>query len=52
MIDTDHFSASGIKIRCDEIKTLCNRFEDGVEQRRNLLQTCIDVHVSLKQVDD
>ena len=50
MIDSEHFAASSIRLRCNEIKKLCDGFEDALEKRQGVVQTNIDVHSCLDQV--
>eukprot|EP00795_Rhopilema_esculentum_P016729 gene16729-8182_t len=51
MIDSGHFSASSIRLRCNEIKKLCDEFEDALEKRQDVVQTNIDVHSCLDQLN-
>ena len=50
LIDNEHYALSSIKLNCDEIKRLCDEFEDAVNARKNMLQTNIDVLECLNQV--
>eukprot|EP00794_Sanderia_malayensis_P011221 gene11221-12400_t len=51
LIEQGHFSSQSIRMRCDEIKTLCDSFEDAVDERKKFLQANIDVHCCLEQLD-
>ena len=50
MVDDNHYSKSSIKLRCDEIRKLCDNFQDALDAREDTLHTTVDVFRCLDQV--
>ena len=50
MIESHEQSRESLKMKCDEIKKLCNKFYKAVQKREDDLKEAIDIHKCLEMV--
>ena len=50
MIESHEQSKESIKMKCDEIKELCDKFDNAVLKREDDLKKAIDIHECLEMV--
>lgn len=50
MIETNEQSKDQIKLKCSEIKTLCDKFHEAVQKREEDLKKAMDIHECLEMV--
>lgn len=50
MIESHEQSKESIKMKCDEIKELCDKFDKAVLKREDDLKKAIDIHECLEMV--
>ena len=50
MIETNDQAKDQIKLKCDEIKELCEKFDKAVQKREEDLKKAMDIHECLEMV--
>ena len=50
MIESHEQSKESIKMKCDEIKQLCDKFDKAVQKREDDLKKAMDIHECLEMV--
>ena len=50
MIESNDQSKDQIKLKCDEIRELCDKFEKEVQKREDGLKKAMDIHECLEMV--
>ena len=50
MIDTNEQAKDSIKMKCDEIRELCDKFDKEAQKREEDLKKAMDIHECLEMV--
>ena len=50
MIESHEQSRESLKMKCDKIKRLCNKFDKAILKREDDLKKAIDIHECLEMV--
>ena len=50
MIETNDQSKDQIKLKCDEIKELCDKFDKAAQKREEDLKKAMNIHECLEMV--
>ena len=50
MIESHEQSRESLKMKCDEIKKLCNKFHKALLKRKDDLKEALDIHECLEMV--
>lgn len=50
MIDSNEQAKDSIKMKCDEIRELCDKFDKAAQKREDDLKKAMDIHECLEMV--
>ena len=50
MIEQNEYNRESIKLKCDEIRQLCDQFDKSIQKREEDLRKAMDIHECLEMV--